>query len=243
MKVTLQIQRFDPEKDQKPYPQSFEVEVQPSDRVLDALIEVKRRHDGTLAFRKSCAHGVCGSDAMLINGVERLACKTLIKDVTSADNTTISIEPLRGMPVQRDLMVDQTKFFDAYRGVKPYLITERKPEGKEYRQSPEERARFDDSTNCILCSSCYSACPIAREKNPDFVGPAASVQAARFVLDSRDDGIANRLDVLDTPNGVWACENHFDCTKVCPRGIKVTKNINTLKRTIKAHKESSHQAS
>jgi succinate dehydrogenase / fumarate reductase iron-sulfur subunit len=240
MNVTLRIERFDPEKDQQPYVQAFEVEVQPTDRVLDALMEVKRRHDGTLAFRKSCAHGVCGSDAMLINGVERLACKTLIQDVTAGGSTTIDVAPLRSMPVQRDLMVDQSGFFDAYRRVKPFLMTDRKPDEKEYRQSPEERARFDDATNCILCASCYSACPVVREKNPDFVGPAASVQAARFVLDSRDDGVANRMDVLDAPNGVWACENHFDCTKVCPRGIKVTKNINALKRTIKAHKEPGH---
>lgn len=242
MNITLRIKRFDPEKDKDPYFQEFTVEAQPGDRVLDALIEVKRRHDGTLTFRKSCAHGVCGSDAMVINGKERLACKTLVKDVTSADSTLITVEPLRGMPVQRDLMVDQSGFLAAYRSVKPYLMTARTPAEKEYRQSPDERARFDDPTNCILCASCQSACPVAREKNPDFIGPAATVQAARFVFDSRDDGVAPRLDVLDQPNGVWACENHFDCTKVCPRGIKVTKHINTLKRTVTAHKESTHQA-
>lgn len=240
MKITVRIKRFDPEKDKEPYLQDFTLEAEPSERVLDVLLDIKERLDGTLTFRKSCAHGVCGSDAMMINGKERLACKTLVRDVTTADSTTVTVEPLRGMTVQRDLMVDQTGFFKAFRSVKPYLISDRKPEAKEFRQSPEERARFDDPTACILCSSCYSACPVVREKNPNFVGPAATIQAARFVMDSRDDGLAPRAEVLDSPDGVWACDNHFDCTRVCPRGIKVTKNINALKRIVKTHKESAH---
>ena len=240
MKITLNVTRFNSETDKAPHVQAFDVEAEPSDRVLDALVYVKRHLDGTLAFRASCAHGVCGSDAMVINGVERLACKTLVKDVTDAVHAAITVAPLRTLPVERDLIVDQTRFFETYRSVKPFLIAAQPAPEKEYLQSPAQRAEFDDSTACIMCAACYSACPVVADKNPLFIGPAAVIQAARFVLDSRDKGIAERLDVLDTPNGVWACENHFDCTKVCPRGIKVTKNINLMKRTIKKFKEAAH---
>jgi len=240
MNITLRIKRYHPETDNAPEFQDFKVAVEPTDRFLDALMFVKRNLDGTLCFRKSCAHGVCGSDAMTINGVERLACKTLIRDVADKEDSVITVEPLRSLPVQRDLMVDYKRFFDFYRVVKPFLIPVQKTEHHETIQTQDERSRFDDPTKCILCASCYASCPVIAEKDPDFIGPAAVVQAARFVLDSRDKGINPRLDVLDDPHGVWPCENHFQCTRVCPRGIKVTKNINTLKREIKKFKEQSH---
>ena len=189
--------------------------------------------DGSLGLRKSCAHGICGSDAMVINGIERLACKTLIKDVADDNNSAITVEPLRCMPVQKDLMVDQGRFFETYRAVKPFLINEEPADGKERIQTPEERSRFDDATKCILCAACYSSCPVIQEKNPAFIGPAAVVNAARFLFDSRDRGMEERLPVLNDENGVWPCENHFNCTRVCPRDIKVTKNINLTKREIK----------
>ncbi len=237
MKITLQIQRYNPETDRTPHFQDYAVEVQPTDRVLDALMQVKNYQDGTLAFRKSCAHGVCGSDAMIINGKERLACKTLVQDVADADGTVVKIEPLKHLSLLRDLMVGQEEFFARWRQVKPFLINEQGVEEKERVQSPEERAAFDDPTKCILCASCYSACPILDGKNTAFIGPAALAQAARFIFDSRDRGLAERLEVLDHPDGVWACENHFQCTRVCPRGIKVTKNINLTKRRITKAKE------
>lgn len=237
MKITLQIQRYNSEKDESPYFTDYEVEVQPTDRVLDALMQVKNYQDGTLAFRKSCAHGVCGSDAMIINGRERLACKTLVQDVAEADGTVVKIEPLKHLRLLRDLMIDQTEFFARWRKVKPFLINDQPVAEKERVQSPEERAVFDDPTKCILCASCYSACPILDEKNPAFIGPAAAAQAARFIFDSRDRGFGERLGVLDHPDGVWACENHFQCTRVCPRGIKITKNINLSKRRITKAKE------
>ncbi|MHC4283945.1 MAG: succinate dehydrogenase iron-sulfur subunit, partial [Planctomycetota bacterium] len=193
------------------------------------------------SFRKSCAHGVCGSDSMIINGVERLACKTLVQDVAEEENTVVTVEPLKSLPVQRDLMVDYEQFFGAYREVKPFLISARQAERAENIQTPAERNRFDDSTKCILCASCHSACPVVADKNVDFIGPAAIVQAARFVFDSRDEGLKPRLDVLDKANGVWPCENHFECTRVCPRGIKVTKNINLTKREIKTLKEKNNK--
>ncbi len=237
MKITLQIQRYNPEVDGKPHFRDYPVEVEPTDRVLDALMQVKNYQDGTLAFRKSCAHGVCGSDAMIINGRERLACKTLVKDVAEADGTVVKIEPLKHLPLLRDLMVEQDEFFARWRKVKPFLINDQRAAEKERVQSPEERAVFDDPTKCILCGSCYSACPILDGKNTAFIGPAALAQAARFIFDSRDRGLAERLEVLDHPDGVWACENHFQCTRVCPRGIKVTKNINLTKRRITKAKE------
>ena len=233
MKVVLHIKRFDPEKDQAGRFEDFEVNVEPTDRLLDALMFVKRNVDGTLSFRKSCAHGICGSDAMTINGVERLACKTLVQDVAEADGAVVTIEPLRSLPVQRDLMVDYTRFFEAYRVVKPFLFPVKPIDKGEHIQSTTERAKFDDATKCILCASCQSSCPVVAE-GTDFIGPAAIVQAAWFVFDSRDEGIEPRLDVLDAPNGVGPCENHFECTRVCPRGIKVTKSINLTKRAIKA---------
>jgi len=232
VKVTLKIKRYNPETDKEPYFREYPLEVQPTDRVLDALMYIKDFVDGTLALRRSCAHGVCGSDAMVIDGQERLACKTLIRDVAKEEAAVITVEPLKHLPLLRDLMVDQGQFFERYRAVKPFFISDEALEEGERLQSPEDRHLFDDPTKCILCAACYSACPILDGKNPRFVGPAAIVQGARFVFDSRDRGFEERLSVLDHPDGVWACENHFECTRVCPRGIKVTKNINLTKRKI-----------
>jgi succinate dehydrogenase / fumarate reductase, iron-sulfur subunit len=236
MEIILKIQRFNPEKDEPPAYQRFRVEVEPTDRILDALMHIKLFQDGSLGFRKSCAHGVCGSDAMRINGQDRLACKTLVKDVAESDGAEVIIDPLTHFPIQRDLIVDQSSFFKKYRSIKPYLINDEPVPAKERIQTQEERMAFDDTTNCILCSACFSACPVL-EKNPDFLGPAIVAQAFRFLADSRDMGFEERLPVLDHPNGVWPCQNHFQCTRVCPRGIKITKRINETKKMISQHQE------
>ncbi|MFP4031030.1 MAG: succinate dehydrogenase iron-sulfur subunit [Desulfococcaceae bacterium] len=236
MKIVLKIRRFNPETDDAPRYQEYPVTVEPRDRLLDALMQVKRRQDGSLGLRKSCAHGVCGSDAMRINGKDRLACKTLVRDVAENDGDTVTVEPLRYFSVQRDLIVDQGPFFEKYRSVNPFLINEEPVAEKERVQSPEERKAFDDPTNCILCAACFSACPIP-EENPRFLGPAAIGQAVRFNDDSRDRGWEERLPVLDAPDGVWPCQSHFECTKACPRGIKLTKLINQTKRRIAKFKE------
>jgi succinate dehydrogenase / fumarate reductase iron-sulfur subunit len=241
MKIVLRIQRFNPETDAAPHYQEYSLEVKPSDRVLDAILHVKEHVDATLAFRKSCAHGICGSDAMLINGTERLACKTLVRDVAPDDGAVIILEPMRAMPVQRDLMVDQDAFFEKYRSVKPYFIPVSEEHTNEQIQTPQQRAGFDDPTKCILCGACYSSCPVIADTNPRFIGPAAVVQAARFIFDNRDRGVGERLGALDSPDGAEACESHFNCTKVCPRGIKVTKSINETKRAIHKYKENNHQ--
>ena len=236
MKIILKIKRFNPESDEKPYFQEYTVKATPTDRLLDALMHVKRFQDGTLGFRKSCAHGVCGSDAMRINGKDGLACKTLIKELATGDGDRIVIEPLRHFPVQRDLIVDQKEFFSKYRAVKPYLINDKLPEEKERIQSQEERMVFDDTTNCILCASCYSACPIPEDR-PAFIGPAAIAQAYRFLADTRDEGFTERLPALDDPDGVWPCRNHFKCTQSCPRSILITKRINQTKKMIEKYRE------
>jgi succinate dehydrogenase / fumarate reductase iron-sulfur subunit len=236
MKIFVEIQRFNPESDKKPHIKKYSVHVEPTDRLLTVLLDIKGTQDSTLGIRKSCAHGVCGSDAMVINGKERLACKTLIQDVAHAEGDVIRVEPLRNLPIQRDLMVDQHKFFENYMHVKPYFISSKAPEEKEFQQTPDERQKFEEGTKCILCVSCYSACPVIQEVNSNFLGPAAVVQAARFNDDSRDEGFKERLPQLDYPDGIWPCESRFECTRVCPRGIKITKTINLTKRKIQQSK-------
>lgn len=236
MKIILDVQRFDPEKDSQPRRQTYTVDVEPTDRVLDALVHIARYDDGSLAFRRSCAHGVCGSDAMRINGKEGLACKTLIRDVAKKDGDTISLDPLRHMTVQKDLMVDQSRFLSKFKAVDPFFKPKDElPKHAEFYQSAEDRQLIDDATKCINCGACYSACPVL-DDNPDFLGPAALVAAARFVFDSRDAGLEERLDIVDHKNAIWSCDNHFECTKVCPREIKITKLINLTKKAVSQFK-------
>jgi succinate dehydrogenase / fumarate reductase iron-sulfur subunit len=228
MNIIIKVQRYNPETDNAPYFQEYTVDMEPNERLLDALMTIKRFQDGSLGFRKSCAHGVCGSDAMRINGKDGLACKTLVKEVAANDGDTVTVEPLRYMPIQRDLIVDQSEFFKKYRSIKPYVINDEEVKEGERLQSQDERMVFDDTTNCILCASCYSACPIL-EKNTNFLGPAAITQAFRFLTDSRDTNYKERFVILNGPDGVWPCENHFQCTRSCPRSILITKRINSIK--------------
>ena len=235
MQVTLRIRRFNPERDQKPYWGEYTLDkVEPNDRVLELLHRVKWEQDGTLTFRRSCAHGVCGSDAMRINGVNRLACKVLVSTLGSGDQVTIQIEPLLGLTVIKDLVVDMEPFFEHYRSVMPYFINDEPvPEdGRERLQSQEDRARFDDTTKCILCACCTTACP-SFWADGAYVGPAAIVQAHRFIFDSRDTAAADRLKILAEPEGVWRCRTIFNCTTACPREIEVTRAIGEVKLAIR----------
>ena len=226
--VTMKVKRFNPEVDEKPHWQAFTIEdVEGTDRVLDVLHRAKWYQDGTLTFRRSCAHGVCGSDAMVINGENGLACQVLIQDV----GTDITVEAIRGFPVIKDLVVDMEPFFAQYRSVLPYLIADDEPGYTERHQTAEERERFDDTTKCILCAACTTSCPIYWGNNT-YVGPAAIVNAHRFIFDSRDQGAAERLDILNERSGVWRCRTAFSCTNACPRGIKVTEAIEEVKRAI-----------
>jgi succinate dehydrogenase / fumarate reductase iron-sulfur subunit len=227
MEVTLRILRFNPERDVHPHYERYSVEAEPVDRVLDLLEKVRGYHDGSLAYRRSCAHGVCGSDAMRINGRNYLACKLLVRDLKKGE---VTIEPLLGLRVIKDLLVDMEPFFEKYRSMLPYLINDESlpEEGKERLQSPEQRERFDDTTRCILCAACTTACPIFWS-NGDYVGPAALVTAHRFIFDSRDRGGAERLRLLNQRDGVWACRTIFNCTEACPREIQITQAIGELK--------------
>ncbi len=228
MQVTLKIFRYNPETDKKPHYETYQVEAEPTDRVLDLLEKVKGEQDGTLTFRRSCAHGVCGSDAMRINGMNRLACKVLVKDL-GTDH--ITIEPLLGLPTIKDLVVDMEPFFEHYRSVKPFFINNDPPPQKERLQSPEERERFDDTTKCILCAACTTSCPSFWADNR-YIGPAAIVNAHRFIFDSRDQGAAERLEILAQEMGVWRCRTAFSCTEACPREIQITKAIAEVKQAI-----------
>jgi len=228
--VTVIIRRFDPETMEEPIWQDFDVQMFPTDRVLDALHQIKWEQDGTLAFRRSCAHGICGSDAMRINGRNRLACKTLIKDLDISQ--PIYVEAIKGLPLEKDLIVDMEPFFESFREVQPFLMASKPAEkGKERVQSVAERARFDDTTKCILCAACTSSCPVFWTDGQYF-GPAAIVNAHRFIFDSRDDQAEVRLDILNDQEGVWRCRTTFNCSEACPRGIQVTQAIAEVKQAI-----------
>ena len=227
MQVTLRIRRFNPEVDQKPHLETYQLEAEPNDQVLDLLNQVKWFQDGTLAYRRSCAHGICGSDAMRINGANRLACKILVKEVGS----TITVEPILGLSVIKDLIVDMEPFWEHYRSVMPFLVNDEPAPEQERLQSPEQRARFDDTTKCILCAACTTACP-SFWADGEYVGPAAIVQAHRFIFDSRDQAGEARLQVLGEQMGVWRCRTAFNCTLACPREIEITKAIGEVKNAI-----------
>ncbi|MEU9763302.1 succinate dehydrogenase iron-sulfur subunit [Streptomyces sp. NPDC047985] len=227
--ATFRIRRFNPEVSEEAWWEDFQVTIDPKERVLDALHKIKWDLDGTLTFRRSCAHGICGSDAMRINGKNRLACKTLIKDI--APEKPITIEAIKGLTVLKDLVVDMEPFFQAYRDVMPFLITKGNEPTRERLQSAEDRERFDDTTKCILCAACTSSCPVFWNDGQYF-GPAAIVNAHRFIFDSRDEGGEQRLEILNDRDGVWRCRTTFNCTDACPRGIEVTKAIQEVKRAL-----------
>ncbi len=227
--VTFRIRRYDPDVDIEPHWENFAVSVFRTDRILDALHKIKWEQDGTLTFRRSCGHGICGSDAIRINGRNRLACKTLIKDLDTGK--PILIEAIKGLPLQKDLVVDMEPFFAAFRDVMPFLITTGHEPTKERIQSAEDRAIFDDTTKCILCAACTTSCPVFWTDGQYF-GPAAIVNAHRFIFDSRDDGAEQRLEILNAKEGVWRCRTTFNCTEACPRGIEVTKAIAEVKRAL-----------
>jgi succinate dehydrogenase / fumarate reductase iron-sulfur subunit len=228
MDLTFKIFRFDPEGDQESRYQTYRVKADPYERILDCLNRIKWEQDGTLSYRMSCGHGVCGSDAMKINGRCGLACQKLVRDW---GGTEIVLEPLPSFRVVKDLVVDLDPFFDRVNQIRPFLIAAEPPPERERRQAPEESRRVNEVIRCILCACCTAACPVVGE-NEAYLGPAPLVQAFRHIFDSRDGQMLERLRQLDSPEGVWACVNHFECTRVCPKEIPVTKTINRLKREI-----------
>ncbi len=220
MNVQLRIQRYDPDADMRPHWETYPLEANPRERVLDLLHRVKDEIDGSLTFRRSCGHGVCGSDALEINGHNRLACKTLVMQV----GTTISVGPLPALPLIKDLVVDLDGFFERHRSVRPWFINDAPPPARERAQDPAQRALIEETSRCILCAACTSSCPSFWAQR-SYVGPAAIVQAHRFIFDSRDTGGAERLDILADRSGVWHCRTIFNCVDACPVGIDVTRAI------------------
>lgn len=226
MQVTLKVFRYDPKSDKRGRMQAYQLEADENERILDLLEMVKGHTDGSLSFRRSCAHGVCGSDAMRINGRNRLACKTLVRDL----GDKITVEPVLGLRIVKDLIVDMEPFFNNYKKVLPYFINNSPlpADGRERLQSPEERARFDESTKCILCACCTTSCP-SFWGGEEYLGPAALVTAHRFIFDSRDEAAADRLQIISETDGLARCHTANNCTPACPRDIQITKAIGELK--------------
>jgi succinate dehydrogenase / fumarate reductase iron-sulfur subunit len=223
--MKFKIHRYNPETDEKPYMQDVELDIDPSEMVRDALLRIKAV-DETLAFRHSCGEGVCGSDAINMNGVNGLACLTRLSSLKQP----IEIRPVPGMPIVRDLVVDMEQFYKQYRAVKPYLIVKDPVPEVEYKQSPEQRDKLDGLYECILCGCCSTFCP-SFWWNPDkFRGPAALLQAYRFLADSRDQATDERLADLDGPYKMFRCHSIMNCVNVCPKGLNPTMAINEIKK-------------
>lgn len=232
MKVKFKVFRFDPKGDREPRYDTFEVDTNPNERLLDCLNKIRWEQDGSLAYRMSCAHGICGSDGMTINGIAALACQKLIKDYDYSKE--IVVEPLQFFPVIKDLVVDMTPFFEREKAVHPpqgISMTDVE-EGKEHKQTIEERAQFDEDIKCIMCACCIAACPVNLKEDPAYVGPAAIVRAHRYIFDSRMKDTMERMKIMDKPHGIWSCKTYWKCTQVCPKKIPITKHILETKTKI-----------
>lgn len=224
-KYNFRIKRFDPERDLSPRWEEFIVEMEPTERALDGLIKIKDNLDGSLTFRKSCAHGICGSCAMKINGKNGLICQTIIKDMPE----TITLEPLQAFPVIKDLVVDMEPFFGKNELVLPYLINNEPPPERERLQNPEDQENILQSITCIMCGCCTSSCP-SYWADKKYLGPSAIVKAYRFIFDTRDRASEERLKKIIHEHGLWRCHSIYNCVEVCPKEIDITGHISKLKR-------------
>ena len=226
--MRFKIYRYDPDKDSKPYMQDYDLKLEDTDRMLlDALVRIKQQDD-SLTLRRSCREGVCGSDAMNINGKNGLACITRLADLKDP----VELRPLPGLPVIRDLVVDMSQFFKQYNSVQPYLVNEEPPPDKERLQSPAEREELDGLWECILCACCSTSCP-SFWWNPDkFVGPAGLLWAYRFLADTRDEATSARLDNLEDPYRLFRCHSIMNCVDVCPKGLNPTRAIGKIKELL-----------
>lgn len=223
--MRFKIYRYNPETDAEPYMQDFELtDVSPGMMLLDALLRLKEQ-DETLGFRRSCGEGVCGSDGMNVNGLNRLACVTSLSDLKEP----ITLRPFPGQPVIRDLIVDMSSFYRQYRAVKPYLIRHEPEPEVEIPQSPEDRDQLDGLYECILCGCCSTSCPSFWWNPEQFLGPAALLQAWRFLADTRDQATDDRLDALEGPYALFRCHSIMNCVEVCPKGLNPTRAIGHIK--------------
>jgi succinate dehydrogenase / fumarate reductase iron-sulfur subunit len=228
--MRFRVYRYHPEQDAGPFMQDFELEVRPGMMLRDALIELKAR-DESLTFRHSCGEGVCGSDGMNVNGRNALACTTPLAGLREP----VEVRPMPGMPVIRDLVVDLSAFYRQYRAVKPYLIRQDPEPEAENLQSPAERERLDGLYECILCACCSTACPSFWWNPERFRGPAALLQAWRFLADSRDQATRERLDELEGPYSLFRCHSIMNCAEVCPKGLNPTRAIGHIKHLMLEH--------
>lgn len=230
--MKFKIYRYNPEHDEKPYVKEYELSnVEPGTMLLAALLRIKDEQDETLSFRRSCGEGVCGSDGMNINGVNGLACITSIDDLKQP----IEINPLPGLAIIRDLIIDMGQFYKQYRDVKPYLIVNDPMPEVELKQTPKQREQLDGLYECVLCACCSTACP-SFWWNPDkFLGPAALLQASRFIEDSRDQAFDERLKNLEGPFKLFRCHTIMNCVQVCPKGLNPTKAIGKIKHKMITH--------
>jgi len=223
--MKFKIYRYNPDVDTAPYMQDFELNMESGDAMLLDALMMLRKQDDSLGFRKSCREGVCGSDAMNINGRNGLACITSLSSLKQP----IEIRPLPGLPVIRDLIVDMTQFFKQYHSIKPYLVNNDPPPETERLQSPKDRLELDGLYECILCGCCTTSCP-SFWWNPDkFVGPAGLLQAYRFLADTRDQDTAARLDNLEDPYRLFRCHTIMNCADVCPKELNPTEAIGKIK--------------
>jgi succinate dehydrogenase / fumarate reductase iron-sulfur subunit len=232
--VIFTILRYDPARDAKPYYQDFEVELRrPGMMILDGLNQIRWEQDGTLAYRRSCREGVCGSDGVNVNGANMLTCVTHIQEVVRRGK--LVIQPLPGMALIKDLVVDLDGFLEKYFLVKPYLISKTPPPDKERLQSPAERKRLDGLYECILCGCCSSSCP-SYWADDGYLGPSALLNVWRFIVDSRDDGAEDRLDILDDRHGAWRCHTILNCIEACPKNLNPTQAIAGIKKALTQRK-------
>ena len=229
----LSLYRFDPEKDQRPYMSDYVIEMNDSGNmmVIDAIRKAQEQ-DSTVTFRRSCAQGVCGSDGVNMNGQNGLACITAVSDV--AVGNKLEVRPLPGLPVIKDLIVDMKPFYDQYEKVKPFLDNDEEvTTGHERLQSPQERDRLDGLYECVLCACCSTSCPSFWWNPEKFVGPAALLQAYRFIADTRDKQKSQRLRKLNDAFSVYRCHGIMNCTSVCPKGLNPSKAINEIKKELR----------
>ncbi|SHF01160.1 succinate dehydrogenase subunit B [Modicisalibacter ilicicola DSM 19980] len=228
--LQVSIYRYNPETDSAPYMQEFQVDTQGRDLMVLNVLELIKQQDSSMAYRRSCREGVCGSDGMNINGTNGLACVTPLSDVVKSNK--LVLRPLPGLPVVRDLVVDMGIFYKQYERIQPYLQNDTTPPAIERLQSPEERDKLDGLYECILCACCSTACP-SFWWNPDkFVGPAGLLQAYRFLADSRDTAARERLAELEDPFSVFRCRGIMNCVAVCPKGLNPTRAIGKIRELL-----------
>ncbi len=226
--VTVRVQRFDPDKDQKPYFDEFSVVMTPATTILDALHQIKAEQDGSLTFRRSCRHAICGSCAMNVNGRNILVCKTPLRNELDGQGK-VTIRPLPYLPLIKDLVVDRTSFWEQYQRVKPWLVPPDDIPEKEFRVSPEEVAALNHAETCIMCGACYSACTVVG-RTKKYIGPHALLKSFLRVIDPRDTVVGERLADLTGTDGVYRCHTIFNCIDACPKNLDPTKAIEILRK-------------